>query len=167
MKNVILSGRLGALKSVKCKGLWPRLDTYYARNDWAGGLRVGEDWILDSPFNNAIGHQLNMICFLAGREPEKSAEIASVQAELYRARPIESADTACIRVKAASGVPLYFYVTHSSETVHDPEIVVQCERGSLRWTFAEVTVTDADGGVETYACEKSEHMRAGLLERLA
>ena len=54
MKECILAGGIGELRSVKSMGLWPRTDRYYKRNSWAGQLRVGDDWMLDSPFNNAF-----------------------------------------------------------------------------------------------------------------
>lgn len=166
MKDVILSGRIGAVQSIKCRCLWPRLDTYYTRNDWAGRLRAGGHWVLDSPFCNAVSHQLNMICFLAGEARELTAEIDSVQAELYRAHAIESADTACLRVQTKAGLPLYFYATHCSEAHLDPEIVIRGESGEIRWTFSEVTLTASDGTVETRACEADTSVRSQLLDRL-
>ncbi|MDQ8208737.1 Gfo/Idh/MocA family oxidoreductase [Coraliomargarita sp. SDUM461003] len=166
MKDAILSGRIGAVQSIKCRCLWPRLDTYYTRNDWAGRLRVGDDWVLDSPFNNAVSHQLNMICFLAGESRERAADIDTVEAELYRAHRIESADTACLRVQTKTGLPLYFYATHCSEAHLDPEIVIRGESGEIRWTFTDVTLTSDEGTVETRACEADVSVRSQLLDRL-
>lgn len=166
MKEAILSGRIGKIRSIRSMGLWPRDDVYYGRNDWAGRVRVGEDWMLDSPFNNAIGHQLNMICFLAGQQLEETADLVNIQAELYRARPIESADTACMRIETAAGIPLLFYVTHSSQDTINPEIIVEGEGGSIRWTFEEVVLRTNDGREETLACQVGEDLRATIMDRL-
>jgi predicted dehydrogenase len=166
MKNAILDGEIGQLRSIKSMGLWPRDDSYYSRNSWAGRVRVGEDWLLDSPFNNAIGHQLNMICFLAGVEFEKSAELQSIRAELYRARSIESADTACMRIETTNAVPLYFYVTHSSRTNVNPEIIVEGDRGRIHWTFDEVVLHRNDGSRKTMACQGEDSLRASIMTRL-
>jgi predicted dehydrogenase len=166
MKDLILGGKIGHLKSIKCRGLWPRMDAYYVRNGWAGRLRVNGDWILDSPINNAISHQLNMLCFLAGGTREQSAEIAEVQAELYRARDIESADTACLRIRTGVGVPMYFFVTHSCEGHLNPEIVVRGDAGEICWTFDSVTLRTADGEVETRPSESAPDVRKGLMARL-
>ena len=46
LKADILSGLYGAPKRLKTLVLWPRNDTYYGRNNWAGGLRSASgDWI--------------------------------------------------------------------------------------------------------------------------
>lgn len=154
MKTAILDGWLGAIQAIKCIGKWPRPDAYYERNNWAGCLRVGEHWVLDSPFNNAIAHQLNMICFLAGTTVEESAELASVQAELYRANSIESADTAALRILTKDGVPLLFYVTHCPEQALDPRIVVRGEKGTMTWQMnGQLTIDISDGTNETHPIE--------------
>lgn len=166
MKEAILQGKIGKVRSIKCRGLWPRFDSYYTRNNWAGRLRVGNDWMLDSPFNNAIGHQLNMICFLAGQEMAKSAEIANIQAELYRARPIESTDTACIRITTTQGTPLYFFVTHSSEAIINPEITIIGESGEIHWTFNKATMRTSNGVNAETQCESSATLRTKIISHL-
>ncbi|MBK1857599.1 Gfo/Idh/MocA family protein [Cerasicoccus arenae] len=166
MKQAILTGRIGKLKAVKCMGLWPRLESYYSRNDWAGRLKLGEDWLLDSPFNNAISHQLNMICFLAGPQQNESANIADIQAELYRSRKIESPDTACIRCHSESGVPLYFFGTHSSRQTVDPEIHVVGDAGSIHWTFEQTLIHDVSGNTQTIDNECRDELRERILDCL-
>ncbi|MDQ8208459.1 Gfo/Idh/MocA family oxidoreductase [Coraliomargarita sp. SDUM461003] len=166
MKQAILDGRIGKIRSIRSMGLWPRDDAYYARNDWAGRLLVGQDWMLDSPFNNAIGHQLNMMCFLGGITVEKSAELAGIRAELYRAHSIESADTACMRIETTTGLPLYFYATHSSSTQVDPEIIIDGELGSIHWTFTEVALSTDQGEETILACQFGDELREVIIERL-
>jgi predicted dehydrogenase len=159
MKDEILSGRLGTLKCIKCYALWPRNDNYYARNNWAGKLRCGESWVLDSPYNNALAHQLNMICFLAGTERNRSAELASVQAELYRGNDIESADTASIRIVTATGLSLYFIVTHCPEKLEHPLIVARGDKGELAWHFGDrLAFSYADGRVKSYPVGTSQEL---------
>ena len=62
-KELILSGGIGKLKSIRVKGLWPRDEKYYNRNNWAGTIRANGEWVLDSPFNNALSHYLNLGLF--------------------------------------------------------------------------------------------------------
>ena len=136
IKETILSGRLGRLRSVKCYALWPRNDAYYARTAWAGRLRLGDDWILDSPFHNALAHRVNMGLFLAGRALAGSAEPARVKAELYRARPIESCDTAAARIETREGISVSFWLTHVPDdgAAHEgPVLEARCDRGRLLW----------------------------------
>jgi predicted dehydrogenase len=134
MKRALLEGKIGRLLAVKCQGLWPRPESYYKRNNWAGRLRRGESWVRDSPFNNAFAHWLNLICFLAGSTAEVSAHPRTVQAELYRTRAIESADTACFRIETIEDIPLFFHVTHSCLQTVEPEMEVRGSDGSLCWT---------------------------------
>jgi len=133
MKRMLLEGKIGRPLAVKGLGLWPRADHYYARNSWAGRLKCGDSWVLDSPFNNALAHWLNLTCFLAGATAETAANPRTVQAELYRARAIESADTACMRIETDEGPSLFFHVTHSCARTVDAEVEVRGTEGSLCW----------------------------------
>jgi len=166
MKRAILEGKIGRLQTIKCRVLWPRPDSYYARNDWAGRLKVGERWVLDSPFNNANAHQLNMMCFLAGTEFRKSARPAAVEAELYSARDIESADTACIRVTTAEGVRIYFFGTHSCNDAFGPEIVVQGDQGRISWNSEKMRIEARDGKVSEQASENLGEVRKTIMARV-
>lgn len=166
MKRAILEQQIGKLQSIKCYALWPRLDDYYARNGWAGRLQIHGAWVLDSPFSNAVSHQLNMLCFLAGSELTRSATLRSVEAELYRGHVIESTDTACIRVTTEADVPLYFYVTHCSVQQAGPEIIVRGERGSIHWTTDRVAITRADGTHEEMDCDTGLKLRDRLMKHL-
>jgi len=125
---------LGRVTLIKSGRLEFRLDNYYSRNGWAGRLKAGDCWVLDSPFNNACAHQLNLMCFFAGDAPDESALIESVQAELYRGNNmIESADTACLRIVTGNGIKLYFYTTHCSNRRYNGEFEIHGERGTIAW----------------------------------
>jgi len=134
MKQALLDGLIGEIRAIKCFGLWPRSDSYYTRNRWAGRLRIGGNWVLDAPFNNGFAHFLNLMGFLAGTEIDGSATPERLQAELYRAREIESADTACLRVETETGVPLLLWLTHSCREEFGPVIEVRGSRGALTWS---------------------------------
>ena len=144
-KRNILDGLIGNVEAIKCRVMWPRDHAYYGRNNWAGRLRVGDRWVLDSPFNHAAAHHLMMMLFLAGAEERQAATPVSVEAELYRANDIESADTACIRVVTNAGIPLLFYVTHACTDSLDPEIHVRGAHGSILWTHAG-SVIESEAG---------------------
>jgi len=130
----MLGQLLGRVTLIKCGRMGFRLDNYYRRNGWAGRLKAGDSWVLDSPFNNACAHQLNLMCFLAGNTPGESASIESVQAELYRGNNmIESADTACLRIITGNGIKLYFYITHCSNGRYKDGMEIRGERGAIAW----------------------------------
>ena len=166
MKRTILDGRLGRVRSIKCMGSGSRDSIYYARNSWAGRLKVGDDWVLDSPFNNANAHQLNMMLFLAGPALEESARPKSIQAELYRANDIEAPDTACMRIATEAGVPIYFCVSHCPDGKGvPPEIVVTGEKGTLRWFFHDRLVIETEGrDPETRPAEGAAESRESMLQ---
>jgi predicted dehydrogenase len=166
LKKTICSGKIGKIKSIKCCALWPRAEAYYNRNNWAGKLKInGNVWVLDSPFHNALAHYLNLICFFAGSETGKSAQISSVQAELYRANKIESTDTACMRILSKDKVPLYLILTHACENTFGPEIVVSGERGEIKWNGSAALVT-VSGETEKIACQNGTQMRESVMNSL-
>ena len=51
----------------------PYPSDYYERNNWAGKLKVGDRWVLDSPLNNALSHYLHLLLFLAGSSQNLTA----------------------------------------------------------------------------------------------
>jgi predicted dehydrogenase len=163
MKRAILDGTIGTLQAVKCRGLWPRPDTYYDRSPWIGHIRRGDTWILDSPFNNAFAHQLNMIAFLAGTSLAATAELQSIEAELYRARDIETADTATMRIMTKQGVPLYFLVSHCSEGIVNPDLVVRGSKGTIHWTPERLVVTSGGSTVTEMDCLTGTDLRDAML----
>lgn len=133
LKELVRGGALGALRRIRSIGLWPRGAEYYSRTDWAGRVRTGEAWVLDSPISNAFAHHLSLALFFAGAEPGRSAAPVRVAAELYRAQPIENFDTAALRIETDSGAEIRFYVTHSCRATFDPEIIIECDKGRVVW----------------------------------
>lgn len=170
IKRKILDGAVGVLQSIKLKGLWVRHKDYFFRNSWAGKLKVNGQWILDSPANNAFAHFINIMCFLAGDRLETSAKIKNIQAELYRALPIESCDTACARMMTAQHVLLQFYVTHAcGQNIH-PEIEIKGSKGTVNWTLnryainqkEQVTASDESTGMDNVRMAMFDHVIAKL-----
>lgn len=135
LKQRLLAGEFGTVRSMKGRGLWPRCFDYYGRNNWAGRLKVGEHWVLDSPLNNALSHYLHLLLFLAGSSLRETARPLSLQGELYRAQAIESFDTGGVRIETDSGIPILFLGTHSSREVINPEIVIEADDGRVEWSI--------------------------------
>jgi len=163
VKRVLLSGEIGRLLEVRCKGRWLRTDAYYNRNGWAGRLRVNSTWVLDGTINNPFAHQINNGLFLAGGEMHRWAEPVAVRAELYRARStIEGDDTACLEVLTEGGVVLRFWFTLcSGEPEPGPVLKVIGERGEIIWAVragpAEVKTA---AGVRTLPADPTPPSRA-------
>ena len=148
IKETILSGRLGKLRSIRFHGFWPRGDAYYGRNNWAGKIASPATGalILDSPANNAFAHYLNIALFLAADRMEATAEPVITAARLFRARrTIETFDTCAIDFNAG-GVPVSAFLTHTCPETAEPHLIVECTAGRAEWELnGDWSMRDADG----------------------
>ncbi len=133
LKSDILAGRFGRPRRFRCLYLWPRDEAYYRRNDWAGKKRSTDGaWILDSPAQNAMAHDLHNMFYLLGKARDESAKPVEVESELYRANAIENYDTAAARIRTEEGIGLLFLVTHASAGTKGPVLSLEFERGVVR-----------------------------------
>ena len=149
LKQLIMDGKIGAVREIRAAGCWPRLDHYYSRGRWAGKLAMDGKPILDGPVTNAMAHVVNNIMFLAAEGRDDFAIPAEVQGECYRARPIESYDAACLRGRFSSGIDFSFAATHATQLPLPYQIEV---RGAHGW--ARIT---EDGGRLESSCGIALH----------
>lgn len=149
LKRYVVEGRLGRVRSIRIGALWPRDPSYYGRNGWAGRLHVDGRPVFDSPFNNALAHQLMNLLYLASSQPGQAAHVVKLEAELYRAYPIESFDTGCLRAITDEGVELYFAASHAGDENVNPAMRLEAERASVEWHYqGSATITFHNGKVE-------------------
>ena len=151
LKRDILAGLFGRPVRFSTLCCWPRHLAYYQRNPWAGRLRDPDtgQWVLDGPANNAMAHFLHNLLYLGGPRTDRSAAPRTVQAECYRAYPIESCDTAVCRVVADGDLELLLYASHVTEAPIDP-------RFTLEFESALVTFDARGGGVVARASSGTE-----------
>ncbi len=159
MRDAILAGRIGAVRSISVRASWPRTRSYYERNDWAGSLKRGDRWVLDGPANNALAHQLTNMLVLAGGAPNVFAAPKAVRAELYIAGPHASHDTAFIEIATAEGPTLYWMGSHAAEKWFGPTLEVRGERGSIEWTMRTGGVIRTPDGEEEVPYDFDAHGR--------
>ena len=133
LKRDLLAGRYGRPLRLATLCAWPRDMAYYRRNTWAGRLRDAASgaWVLDSPANNAMAHFLHNALFVVGPAMTRSALPAAVTAELARAYPIESADTAACRVLTEDGCEVLFLASHVTAGPLEPRFRLECEGGVI------------------------------------
>lgn len=167
IKNTILDGKLGKVHTIKFHGISVRDKAYYNRNNWAGCIKNGDNWILDSPFNNAMAHQVNLLCFFAGKTFESSAKLKTVQAELFKVNPsIENADNAAIEIITEDNKKLLYYVTHNAKDNPEPQLIIAGDKGSITWTFGN-TVYNIDGNECSYSNnDNRDHIMNALLNKV-
>jgi predicted dehydrogenase len=161
LKADIRSGLFGAAKRLRCLYLWPRDDAYYARNDWAGRKRDAEGaWVLDSPVQNAMAHDLHNMFYVLGRETDASARPVEVEAELYRANAVENFDTAAVRARTEEGVEILFLVSHASDADRGPVFRYEFEKAVVRCDSrtSGVWAELADGTRKDYGVPDAEPM---------
>ncbi len=159
LKKDILSGRFGRPLRAKSLYLWPRDFAYYKRNDWAGRIQDQEDrWVLDSPANSAMAHDLHNLLFLLGESLDRSALPNDVTAELYRAYPIENYDTVACRFLLRQGCELLFYATHATRETIGPMFSLEFEEATVNFgeREPEIVATDSSGVEIKYGSPAAE-----------
>lgn len=137
LKESLVSGAIGDVKSISVLGIWPRNTAHYKRNKWAGRLHAEGASVLDSPLNNAFSHFVNLALFLAGPTIEASSDSEITARNLYRAHDIESFDTAVVTAKSPSGVSFWFGVSHSSDQTQEPTIRIEGSEGHATWNYEQ------------------------------
>lgn len=150
LKERLLAGEFGAIRGATLSALWPRPETYFARNDWAGRLAIDRHLVLDSCFGNAMAHFVHNLLFWTGSAELFSwARIAAVRAELYRAHAIEGADTFFVETDTTDGVTIRFALSHACAGRSTQCEMVLCDHATLRYTVGhQVEVRWNDGRVE-------------------
>lgn len=164
LKRQLLSGQLGRLERASIHACWPRSSVYFGRSAWAGRIRRNGTWVLDSPVQNALSHYVNLPLFLMGPAEDQPALPLAVEAELYRAAPIENYDTASLRVELEGGATLLVLVTHACMERIDPAITIQTDRGRITITRNQIVIS-LDGASRTVQRD-TEAMYRGMLQRL-
>ena len=140
IKSHAVHGRYGELRRARCRVIWPRPQSYYRRNDWAGRVTVNGSVIRDSPLQNATAHYLQNMLYIAGPGPNEAAAPVEVYAENYRANPIESADTQFVRVVTTEEAHIEMWVTHAGPRNVHPAMVLDFEDARLEWSVEGETV---------------------------
>ncbi|GAT32185.1 predicted dehydrogenase [Terrimicrobium sacchariphilum] len=148
IKKFLCSNRLGRVRSIFVSGSWPREKPYYDRNDWAG-KSFKDGWaVQDSPINNAFAHFLNLALFFSGSGIEKFARIEHYGGKLLRCYPIETFDTAKVKLQTTEGVQIDCTFTHSDEDLVDPVLTITLDQGSLVWDFENIARAAHKDGTE-------------------
>jgi predicted dehydrogenase len=171
LKSDILEGVLGRPKRLRTLVLWPRGEKYYARNSWAGRLSDSQGRpVFDSPVNNACAHFLHNMLYVLGPTMDSSAVPSRVSAELYRAKPIESFDTAALRCTMQSGGELMFVVSHATRSEAGPRFEYEFEEATVSYDerqTARFIARFRDGRILDYGAPPAAGEAGKLLDTVA
>ncbi|OAM90507.1 Gfo/Idh/MocA family oxidoreductase [Termitidicoccus mucosus] len=143
VRTMIEAGGIGRLQAVSGLGMWPRPESYFRRNSWAGRIQAEGISVWDSPITNSLAHFLLMglhWAMVGGND-----DFAGIEAGLYRAQAIESYDTAAVRFVTRAGVRFLFFATHSCRETFDPMLVLEGTQGRIVRTLDSCVLERADG----------------------
>jgi predicted dehydrogenase len=145
LKSELARGAIGGIRSIKVLGLWPRPRSYFHRNEWAGRLMFNGQPVYDSPLSNAFAHFVMLGLYFSGSRGRAEVANGRLQAQLFRAHDIESFDTAVVRMRTATGIELWFGVSHACRESSEPEIVIEGTAGEARWRYERDASWEAPG----------------------
>jgi len=160
IKEWIVSGKLGKIKSIKGIASWPRLTQYYERSSWSGKLSINDELIFDGPASNALAHIIHNIMFLAGTSQDAFNQPSHIKAELYRARPIESYDLICMKGDFDTGTHFFFTASHATKNRIGYRIEV-CGTKGKAWISEEGECMGNDLGLENIQFESEKVWELG------
>jgi predicted dehydrogenase len=147
--DAIHGGTLGRVRKIAVRGFWPRPQTYFARNGWAGRLRDAHGIVNDSPANNALAHFLNLALLFSGPEPYRCARVKEVVAERIRANEIENYDTVLAEMTTDTGAEIFYGVSHAAGETFEPRLDIIAENGTAMWSMASGSLTIQGGPPQT------------------
>ncbi len=154
IENLVAAGTLGTVQGISATGRWVRDRAYYKRSRWAGKRSINGVDVVDGVATNPLAHAVATTLRIAGART--TADVVSVETELYRANDIESDDTSVIRIRTASGLPITCALTICASESVEPYVTLQGSAGTAVFHYTEdrLTVTTASGTTEeTYGRE--------------
>lgn len=151
IEELVAAGTIGTLQGISATGRWVRDKAYYKRSRWAGKRSINGVDVVDGVATNPLAHAVATALRIAGART--TADLASVETELYRANDIESDDTSVIRIRTASGLPITCALTICATESAEPYVTLQGSAGTavLHYTEDRLTIESAFGrSEETY-----------------
>jgi len=155
LKQWIMAGRLGTVTDIRIGASWPRRDDYYRRAPWAGKMMFQGRPVFDGPATNAMAHLLHNAMYLAGTDHDHFAAPFRMQGEFYRARPMESYDTACLRGWFPGGATFIAAMTHATEELQPYRIEVRGTRDWARISDDGQTL-ETSSGIHSFPPEETD-----------
>ena len=164
LKQDILAGKFGKPKRMKALVLWPRNADYYQRSAWAGKqFGPNGEKILDSVLSNATAHFLHHLFYLNGDSISTSTKIKQLQAELYRANPIETFDTCAVHIQTTNDVEILYLASHAVENEYKPQYMLEFENATIAYhpndEGDEIIARWKNGDTKIYKSPERIHLR--------
>ena len=139
IEDLLAAGTIGSLQGISATGRWVRDRAYYKRSRWAGKRSIDGVDVVDGVATNPLAHAVATALRIAGART--TADVASVETELYRANDIESDDTSVIRIRTASGLPITCALTLCASESVEPYVTLQGSAGTAVFHYTEDRLT--------------------------
>ncbi|WP_411374264.1 Gfo/Idh/MocA family protein [Arthrobacter sp. MPF02] len=148
IEDLLAAGIIGSLQGISATGRWVRDKAYYKRSRWAGRRSINGIDVVDGVATNPLAHAVATALRIAGART--TADVASVETELYRANDIESDDTSIIRIRTAAGLPITCALTICATESVEPYVTLQGTLGTAVFHYTEdrLTIETAAGRSE-------------------
>lgn len=148
IEELLAAGTIGTLDGISATGRWVRNKAYFKRSRWAGKRSINGVDVVDGVATNPLAHAVATALRIAGART--TADLASVETELYRANDIESDDTSVIRIRTAKGLPITCALTICASESAEPYVTLQGSAGTAVFHYTEdrLTVETASGRTE-------------------
>ena len=160
IEELLAEGTIGTLEGISATGRWVRDKAYYKRSRWAGKRSINGMDVVDGVATNPLAHAVATALRIAGART--TADVASIETELYRANDIESDDTSVIRIRTTAGLPITCALTICAAESVEPYVTLQGSAGTAVFHYTEDRLT-----VETSAGRSEEtYGRGDLTENL-
>lgn len=146
--ELLAAGTIGTLQGISATGRWVRDKAYYKRSRWAGKRSIDGVDVVDGVATNPLAHAVATALRIAGART--TADVVSVETELYRANSIESDDTSVIRIRTAAGLPITCALTLCAAESVEPYVTLHGSAGTAVFHYTEdrLTVRTAAGTTE-------------------
>lgn len=155
LKQDLLDGKYGKLKSIKTFANFVRPTSYYKESNWKGrNLDASGQVIFDNVVSNAAAHYIHNMLFLCGEEMEKALDVtdAEIDMQCYRAHDIETFDTISMKIKK-DDVQIGFWSTLASDHESPLEWEGICEYAKILYPYdaeKHIAVIEEDGTTTLY-----------------
>ncbi|GAB5080075.1 Gfo/Idh/MocA family protein [Arthrobacter sp. AD-310] len=151
IEELLAAGTIGSLQGISATGRWVRDKAYYKRSRWAGKRSINGVDVVDGVATNPLAHAVATALRIAGART--TADVASIETELYRANGIESDDTSVIRIRTIAGLPITCALTICATESVEPYVTLQGSAGTAVFHYTEdrlTVATSAGRSEETY-----------------
>lgn len=163
--EAIAAGEIGEVTGIGVEGSWVRPTTYYERAPWAGRRRLDGVDVVDGVVTNPLAHAVATALRIDGSD--RAEDVATVEAELFRANDIEADDTSSVRVITTRPTTIAFGMTLCAAEQAQPRVTVHGTEGRIVFLYKTDVVQIEGTSGEREVASDSADLLANLIDHVA